>query len=329
MQGFYHRRQRGFFTVRFPLIVLTALCLSWSSAEADDYRYPYHDPYLATVTTAILDGDALAHRPKREVIHVPGLPGRQDVPLLEGRHELSVAVYRQHHPAPLLFILSGIGSNPYFGLAPYFAGLFYREGFHVVILPSPMSWNFALAASRSGAPGYAPEDARDLYEAMQKLLPMLRIQYGLEITGINFLGASLGALQGAYLSVIDAEERKIGIQKFLLVNPPLDLSYAFTKVDEWDAFQNRFGKDKSKKLVAKALGIVESFPKEKRDDPAVIDKLAKAFAGFTTEELQFLIAEDLQALLPELVYVTQAIHDQNVLKAPRTKPGSASRKPRR
>lgn len=103
----------------------------------------------------------------------------------------------------------------------------------------------------------------------------------------------------------------------LLVNPPLDLSYAFTKVDEWDAFQNRFGKDKSKKLVAKALGIVESFPKEKRDDPAVIDQLAKAFAGFTTEELQVLIAEDLQSLLPELVYVTQAIHDQNVLKAPK------------
>jgi hypothetical protein len=34
-------------------------------------------------------------------------------------------------------------------------------------------------ASRSGAPGYAPEDARDLYEAMQTLLPMLRIQHGL------------------------------------------------------------------------------------------------------------------------------------------------------
>jgi hypothetical protein len=305
------------FTVRFPLIVLTALCLSWSSAEADDYGYPFHDPYLATVTTAILDGDGFARRPEREVVYVPGLPDRNDVPLLEGRGKLSIAVYRQHHPAPLLFILSGIGSNPYFGLATYFAGLFYHEGFHVVILPSPMSWNFALAASRSGAPGYAPEDARDLYEAMQKLLWMLRTQSGLEIVGINFLGASLGALEGAYLSVIDAEERKIGIGKFLLVNPPLDLSYALTKVDGWDAFQSKFGRDKAKRIVAKALGIVESFSKEKRNDPAVFDKLGKAFAGFTTEELQFLIAEDLQALLPELVYVTQGIHDQNVLKTPK------------
>jgi len=126
-----------------PLILLAVLCISWSVAGADDYRYPFHDPYVATVTTAIVDGDGLAHQ--REVVHVPGRPGRDNLPLLEGRDKLSVALYRQHHPAPLLFILSGIGSSPYFGLAPYFAGLFYGEGFHVVVLPSPMTWNFALA----------------------------------------------------------------------------------------------------------------------------------------------------------------------------------------
>jgi len=295
---------------------VTVLCLSWSSAQAQDYGYPFRDPFLATTTTAILDADGFARRPEREVVRVPGLPGRNDAPLLEGRGTLNVALYRQHHRAPLLFILSGIGSNPYFGLATYFAALFYGEGFHVVILPSPMSWNFALAASRSGAPGYAPEDARDLYDAMQKLLPMLRDQYSLEIVGIDFLGASLGALEGAYLSVIDAKERKIGIQKFLLVNPPLDLSYALTKVDGWDALEKKFGRDRSKRIVAKALGIVESFPKGNRDDPATFDKLARAFAGFTTEELQFLIAEDLQSLLPELVYVTQGLNDQGVLKTP-------------
>ena len=302
--------------MRFLLIVLTALCLSWSSAEADDYKYPFHDPYVATITSAILNSDALSHRPKREVIHLPGLADRSDVPLLEGRGGLSVALYRQNRPAPLLFILSGTGTNPYFGVATYFAGLFYQDGSHVVILPSPMSWNFALASSRSGAPGYAPEDARDLYTAMQILLPMLRIQHGLEITDINFLGASLGALEGAYLSVIDADERKIGIGKFLLVNPPLDLTYAFAKVDEWDAYKFQFGAAKSKSIVTKALGIVESFSREKRDDPTVFVRLAKAFAGFTTQEILFLVAEDLQSLLPELGYVTQAIHDQGVLKAP-------------
>ena len=180
-----------------------------------------------------------------------------------------------------------------------------------------MSWNFALSASRSGAPGYAPEDARDLYEVMQRSLSTVRDRYNVKATGINFMGVSLGALEGAYLSVIDTDERKIGIAKYLLVNPPVDLSDALKKLDEWDALQEKFGTDKSKDIVAKAVAIVESFSEDRRDNPAVFDRLAKKFASFTTEELQFLIAENLQSLLPELVYVTQVIRDQKVLRAPK------------
>jgi pimeloyl-ACP methyl ester carboxylesterase len=180
-----------------------------------------------------------------------------------------------------------------------------------------MSWNFALAASRSGAPGYVPADARDLYEVMQKCLSILRDRYDLKITAINFMGVSLGALEGAYLSVIDAEERKIDIGKYLLVNPPVDLSYAHKKLDEWGALKETFGREKSEDIVAKAVASVESFSKETRDDPAVFDRLAKKFASFTTEELQFLIAGYLQTQLPELVYVTQVIYDQGVLTAPK------------
>jgi hypothetical protein len=316
MQESHHGSRQKFFTVRFHLIVLTTVCLSWSSIEAEDYKYPYHDPYLATATTAILNDDGTPQL-KSELVRVPVLPGRNQLPSLEGRGELSIALYRQNRPAPLLFILSGIGTNPYFGVATYLARLFYQQGSHIVILPSPLSWNFALSASRSGAPGYAPADARDLYEAMQKSLSIVRDRYNVKVTQINFMGVSLGALEGAYVSVIDAEERKIGIEKYLLVNPPLDLSYALKKLDQWDALRYKFGRDKSKGIVAKAIAIVGSFSKDNRDDPAVFDRVAKEFASFTTEELQFLIAENLQTLLPELVYVTQVIHDQNVLAAAR------------
>ena len=39
------------------------------------------------------------------------------------------------------------------------------------------------------------------------------------------------------------------------------------------------------------------------------------FASFTTQELQFLIAENSESELPELVHVTQVIHEQNILTA--------------
>jgi len=129
------------------------------------------------------------------------------------------------------------------------------------------------------------------------------------------LGVSLGALEGAYLSVIDADERKIGIANYLLINPPIDLHYALKKIDEWSKLEKTFGRERSHEVVSKALAIVDSFSDEKPDDPVVIDRLTKKLAGFTTEELQYLIAETLQSQLYELTYVTQVIKDRNVLPA--------------
>lgn len=111
-----------------------------------------------------------------------------------------------------------------------------------------MNWNFALSASRSGAPGYAPEDARDLYRVMQKTLSILRERYDLKPTEIRFLGVSLGALEGAYLSLIDADEAKIGIANYLLINPPVDLYDALKKIEEWSKLAKVFGAAASEEL---------------------------------------------------------------------------------
>jgi len=298
---------------RLAFVVSTLLALSWSASSAQEYKFPYRDPYLATITTAVLNADGHTPGAKRQVVHVPVLPGRNGLPTLEGRGDLSVALYSQRGPAPLIFIVSGIGSNPYFGAATYFAGLFHQRGFHVVILPSPMSWNFALAASRSGAPGYAPEDARDLYVAMQKALEVLKKRSGLRITRIDFMGVSLGALEGAYLSVLDAKEGKLGIEKYLLANPPADLTFAVKKLDEMDALREKFGRTKSEGIMLKAMAVAEPFTEERREHPD-FGKLVKGFAVFTNEELQFLIAGYLELVLPELVYVSEVIQEHNAGK---------------
>ena len=298
-----------------PLIAL--LSLAARSVQAAEYNYPYHDPFLATATTAILSDDGTKAQDKSTIVHVTGLPGRNKLPTLEGRGDVSINFYQHDHPAPLLFILPGVGANPFFGAAPYLASFFYRENFHVVILPSPMSWNFALSASRTGSPGYVPEDARDLYTIMQRTLEMLKNRYDLRITKIDFMGLSLGGLEGAFLSVIEADEKKIGIEKYLLVNPPIDLAYAVNKLDEWTALGNKFGRDKSQEIVSKAIAIVDSFSGEKPDDPEILDRFIKKFAIFSKEELQFLVAQSLQSQLPELIYATQAIDDQKILSAPK------------
>jgi len=107
----------GAFSMRFyfALAVLIALSSSTYSTEAAEYKYPYHDPYLATATVAILSDDGATKRVESSIVHVPGLPGRNNLPDLEGRGDVSLSVYRQSQPAPLLFILAGLGSNPISG----------------------------------------------------------------------------------------------------------------------------------------------------------------------------------------------------------------------
>ena len=80
---------------------------------------------------------------------------------------------------------------------------------------------------------------------------------------------------------------------------------------------SKFGRAKSQQIVSKAVAVVDSFSDVGRDNPAVFDRLAKKFASFTTEELQFLIAENLHSQLPELIYVTQVMHDQKIFTAPK------------
>jgi hypothetical protein len=298
-------------------LLIALLCLAARSVQAAEYTYPYHDPFLATATTALLSDDRTKAQDKSTIVHVPGLPGRDKLPTLEGRGDVSINFYQHDHPAPLLFILPGVGANPFFGAAPYLASFFYRQNFHVVILPSPMSWNFALSASRAGAPGYVPEDARDLYVVMQRTLVTLKERYDLRITTIDFIGLSLGALEGAFLSVVDSNEKRIGIEKYLLVNPPIDLAYAIKQLDEWTALGRKFGRDRSQEIVSTAIGIVDSFSGEKSDDPEILDRFIKKFAIFSREEIQFLAAQSLQSQLPELIYATQAIHDQKILSAPK------------
>src|ERR687892_728534 len=81
------RGRQEFFTMRFHFIVSILLCLSWGSVEAAEYKYPYHDPYLATATTAILNDDGFTPRLKSEMVHVSGLANRNQLPSLEGRGE--------------------------------------------------------------------------------------------------------------------------------------------------------------------------------------------------------------------------------------------------
>ena len=75
-------------------------------------------------------------------------------------------------------------------------------------------------------------------------LNVLKAKNHLKVTRVNFMGMSLGALEGAYLSLLDGAEGRIGISRYLLVNPPLVNGVAFTRQGRCQERQETLGTTK-------------------------------------------------------------------------------------
>ena len=112
----------------FALAVLAALGLLTRSIEAADYNYPYRDPYLATATSAILGNDEATARVESNVLRVPGLPGRNKLPSLEGRGDLSLAFYRQNQGGAVALHSRRRGIQPLLRGRPVFSELVLSSG---------------------------------------------------------------------------------------------------------------------------------------------------------------------------------------------------------
>lgn len=205
-----------------------ALGLLWG-ITASAYDYPIADPFLATVvgTPAPLRAPLPADVPfKRRSIRVLE---REAPDALWYDQKLRYSYAAQPGPAPLVFTIAGTGAAHDGSKNWLAARAFYSRGFHVVALGSPVSANFVVAASSSGVPGHASEDAADLYRVMQKIRDEL--QGRLEITEYYLAGYSLGAFNAAYVSRLDAQEKKFGFRRVLMMNPPVRLYSSISLLD--------------------------------------------------------------------------------------------------
>ena len=224
-----------------PLRLVALLCglLLAAAASARDidpatYGYPLTNPFEATIATTppdqrpTLPSDddidqsdySLTLRPEREFT----LPDNF-WPVKKLRYRLA----RQDHKAPLVFIIAGTGAPYSSTINEYLKKLFYQDGYHVVQLSSPTSWDFMSAASRFATPGVSREDAEDLYRVMQAV----RAQHPrLPISDFYLTGYSLGALDAAFVSHLDETRRSFNFKRVLLLNPPVNLYTSINNLDK-------------------------------------------------------------------------------------------------
>ena len=278
------------------------------------YGYPYLDPYLATTTIAIMKGRDVGRDDEMiRDLEIALLPGRTDVPLLESKGKLRFRLYETEGEAPLIIMVPGLGSSAYTGSASYVAELLFAEGFHVLILPDPLNWNFALAASSSGFPGDHIADAVDMYRAMNAALRHVIDRQHVKVGKIGLMGFSEGALSAAFVDKLDAEQGNIRFATTLLVNPPVDPLFAIRQIDAMAQAGLGLSPEQRTHVQAYAFGTVVRAFKEAYDDPDY-------FVGWDrrlrmdSQQLRYLIGAAMFSEVGDMVYVIELAQHPGVLK---------------
>ena len=220
------------------------------TATPSVYDYPINNAYAATIIGTPAEIKVRypnAIEPDEEKLVV--FPDRE---IPEGFWYYDGLLYGQmlqDKAAPLVYIIGGTGSGYKSRFTVALANTLYHAGHHVVMLPSPTHANFIVTASENNFPGNAETDAKDLYRVMTMIRE--RVAQRREITSTHLTGYSLGAWNAAFVALLDEQERKIGLDKTLLINPPLNLYSSISRldamlleglpggIDELDTFLNR------------------------------------------------------------------------------------------
>ena len=210
--------------------LLAIMWLSTGWASADTYDFPIDNRFLATVVGT--PPEYRAELPDKIPLK------RRSIDIFEDREapeavwfdeKLRYSQALQEGPAPLVFLIAGTGASYNGAKNVNMARAFYQAGFHVVSISSPTSMNFIVAASKSGVPGHAVEDAEDIYRVMEHIWGTL--QDKIEVTDFYVTGYSLGGFNAAFVTWLDEKKQTFNFRKALLINPPVRLYSSISLLD--------------------------------------------------------------------------------------------------
>ena len=214
------------------LIICVLVLPPVSCLAADDgYGYPIPGSYEATILgtpVALMPKLPAQMRVRQFLLDV--IPGREKPPVFYYDEGLRCSFVAQNKKAPLVFLIAGSGSS---GQAPKLLTMMkalYQAGFHVITLPSTSNANFVISASLSSVPGDLPEDAEDLYRAMESAWKEVKDE--IEVSDFNLCGYSLGGTQSAFVAKLDEERRIFNFRKVLMINPAVSLYNSSMRFEE-------------------------------------------------------------------------------------------------
>ncbi|MBR2625965.1 MAG: VacJ family lipoprotein [Lentisphaeria bacterium] len=196
-------------------------------------------------------------------------------------------------PEKLAIMLSGIGGTLNNSTLVALSEQFNNAGFMVLTLDSTFNWNFIVADGNCRLPGYLPDDAKRVREAIVAVLADLKKREWINAPEIVICGYSMGGIQTLKLAEMEEKDPVLNPSCFIAVNPPVSLGSALRKIDSLVAGSAGWSKSEMReklisvagnmllKLMPHYLHVDENTPVEKFREfiPPVDEETAKVVAG--------------------------------------------------
>lgn len=289
--------------------VVASAAFAADSVSVDSSVYPIQDPLIATITSAINHTDV-----PFKILTVEPLPKRRSVPLLENMNKVSLTYFSQPNPkAPLAFVIAGVGGSGLSGSSLLIAGDLNKQGYAVVTLPDPVNWQYVLGVSRSGVPGYLPEDVNEYYAFMKFVLRNLKVTQGIKPTRFSVIGYSYGALLTGYLMKEDNSQQYFNFEKAVLINPAVDLNHGVRTLDGFYAAGDKLTADQKDYIKGSLLSVGADL----LSGPGTMQDLLSALQTvppFSVQHRDWLVGDSFREDLRDVVFATQQVHDIGLLK---------------
>ena len=156
--------------------------------------------------------------------------------------------------APLMLLIPGIGSHYRDSKALALAETLHDQGFAVATICSAFNWHFMETASSVDAPGFLPADAEDTRKAWAKIIPQIKKGDGINPKRVIMIGYSMGALHSLYIAKLEEQQNTLGVDRYLAINPPVNLLYSINKLDKYYNIHKQWPKDELIKRSTVAFG---------------------------------------------------------------------------
>ena len=148
---------------------------------------------------------------------------------------LPFTYWLQPRPAPVVYIVPGLGSHRLAEAVLALAELVYQHGFSAVCVSSTFNYEFIQRGASAAVPAYTPVDAHDLLNALTLIDQKLRRKYPQQLGSTALLGYSMGAFQSLYLAGTEATNQTAVLKcdRYVAINTPVRLLYGIAKLDEF------------------------------------------------------------------------------------------------